>query len=235
MGERPGIDALKASVGGLRFVGDLGPKYGVEFTFSPSLAILAGKVDKLGMDIRSFREPLTRAIKQVVIPSIKQNFAAEGRPAWVPLNEDTLSVKNWKGYPPDILRRTGKLAKVAAQQNIWTINEKAAAVKSLPESVFYGMVMQAGGTVANSEGASKYSQGTNRRTAGRGGRFERMRQEQLNAMRTGKTIMKKGKDKRGSGNIPARPFIMLQAEDEEEIGKVFAKWLDERVERTWGK
>ena len=232
MGDRPGIDALKASVGGLRFVGDLGPKYGVEFTFSPSLAILAGKVDKLGMDIRSFREPLHRAIKQVVIPSIKQNFADQGRPAWEPLNEDTLDIKNWKGYPPDILRRTGKLAKVAAQQNIWTINEKAAAVKSLPESVFYGMVMQAGGTVFTSDGESKYTQGTDRRG---GGRFERMRQAQLDAMRTGKAIRKKDKDKRGSGNIPARPFIMLQAEDEEEIGKVFAKWLDERVERTWGK
>lgn len=54
----------------------------VQMFFTPSMGIMARRVDKLGLDIRSFREPLKRAIRNVVIPSIAENFAVGGRPSW---------------------------------------------------------------------------------------------------------------------------------------------------------
>jgi phage gpG-like protein len=33
--------------------------------------------------------------------------------------------------------------------------------------------------------------------------------------------------------IPARPFLIIQPEDEQEIRFVFTEWLDERVRAAW--
>lgn len=100
-----------------------------------SLSLFAGK-------IRSFREPLQKAVRDVVIPSIRQNFDAGGRPAWKPLSEATLSIRDGN----TILVRTGALRQGATQQNNWKYTTTEAVMEGLPSRVWYGMIHQLGGT-----------------------------------------------------------------------------------------
>jgi len=118
----------------------------------PQPEIVATYYDNLGIVVRSFREPLDRAVRRVLIPSIKENFASGGRPdSWAPLNEFTQKKRKAKGYGEagPILKRTGLLEKVASQLNIWTIDRDSATAKPLA-TVFggkaaYGDVHQEGG------------------------------------------------------------------------------------------
>lgn len=127
--------------------------------------------------IRSFREPLTKSVREVVIPSIRNNFAAEGRPGWAPLAPST--VLSRQGASGPILNRTGRLLKVATQFNIWTYTKDSAQITGIDSRVKYG----------------KYHQG-------------------------------------GTRKMPARPFIVLQDEDEEQIERIFAEWVDDRMRRV---
>lgn len=111
------------------------------WTFTPTVGILAKDVQKLGLDIRSFRDPLSRSVKRVLIPSIRKNFEAQGRPAWEPLSEVTVKLRGASG---PILNRSGRLKRKATQFNIWTITREAASLQSLPADVWYGAVHQAG-------------------------------------------------------------------------------------------
>lgn len=113
----------------------------VDWDIKPSIGLLAKDIDKLGLDIRSFRVPLTRSIKQVIIPSIRTNFAVQGRPAWEQLAPRTIELRGATG---PILSRTGALARGATQFNIWAIGRTSATIRSLPPSVRYGGVHQAG-------------------------------------------------------------------------------------------
>lgn len=113
----------------------------------PLPAIVAADVDRLGLDIRSFREPLTRCIKQVMIPSIRKNFVSGGRPAWEPLSEGTIIRRGYSAWP--ILNVTGKLQRRATQLNIWTIGFESAQVESLPSDAYYGMFHQGGARRGN--------------------------------------------------------------------------------------
>lgn len=114
------------------------PGFDIEFTPLPSV-IQAGFQD-LFVGIQSFKEPLTTAVNKVVIPGIQQNFAVGGRPPWPPLSDSTLVRK---GGDDRILIRSGKLARVAAQKNVWQINggygigEGTAKMTGLP-GVEYG-------------------------------------------------------------------------------------------------
>lgn len=119
---------------------------GLTFAFTPSLGISAKNIDKLGLDIRSFREPLKRSIQQVLAPSFKMNFRAGGRPdRWEPLAEETIKFRATQGYAPGpILVRSGKLMKTIQQFNIWSINNTQAAITDLPEKIWYGKVQQGG-------------------------------------------------------------------------------------------
>lgn len=113
----------------------------VDMTFEPSIGIMARKVDKAGANIRSFREPLRRAIREVVIPSIQTNFAKSGRPRWADLAEGTWAQK-FGGEK--ILIRTGALEKTMGQMNIWHIDSEKAMLTGLPQNVWYGALHQAG-------------------------------------------------------------------------------------------
>lgn len=45
-----------------------------------------------------------------------------------------------------------------------------------------------------------------------------------------------GADSSGHGaKIPARPFLVIQPEDEEAIEEVFAEWVDERIVAIWAR
>ena len=178
----------------------------LDMHFEPSVGILARKVDKLGADIRSFREPLKRIIKQVVIPSIRQNFDSGGRPAWVPLSEFTLRRKAKKGQPSTPLIATGRLRRVATQMGIWHIDTEKALILDMPPDVWYGKVHQAG------HGGS----------GGGGGKTIMMKTP------TGMIEVPDFGDSFES-SIPARPFIMVQKEDVDKMELIMSMWVGERV------
>jgi phage gpG-like protein len=194
-----------ATVSGLSFApGLMAHRVSIDMSFEPSIGISAKKLDKLGLDIRSFREPLRRSVKQVMAPSIRMNFDVGGRPPWEPLQQNTINRK--KGNA-SILIRTGALRRVAGQLNIWTITNNMALVADLPQSVWYGKVHQAG----FGGGATKQVVRVKNIATGLYTEFEESNAEG------------------GSGAIPARPFIVLQPEDVTKIEMVFAEWLDERI------
>ena len=121
------------------------------FSFTPTMAVTASAFDKMGLDIRSFREPLKRSIQRVIAPSIGQNFVSNGRPeTWAPYAANTIQTKandpqNQYG-PEDMLRRSGLLWRTMQQYNIWSVSTVEAAILDLPEKIWYGALHQAGYT-----------------------------------------------------------------------------------------
>jgi phage gpG-like protein len=217
--------AYRAIIGRLGMRSGLNPATtGVEMTFLPSIAITAGRIDKLGLDIRSFHEPLKRSVQRVMGPSFQKNFDAGGRPdPWEPLSEATLEIRQRLGHPStSILIKTGALRKVMGQLNIWRITRKAAIITDLPPRVWYGAIHQAGYD-GGSMSARIKKHGGDASAA-----FRSIIDDQKNAMRTGVPI------KSGGAGIPARPFVMFQDDDEDEITEIFMEWLQERIARTWG-
>lgn len=192
------------------------------FEFKPSLGILARDIDKLGIDIRSFKEPLMRAIKTVMIPSFRQNFEAEGRPSWEPMAEATEMLREREGTSGPLLTRSGKLKRVAQQQNIWTVTTVSASIQDLPARVWYGKVHQDGIGGMGKRIASEVAQAKKR-----GVRLSQGQAAAAAAKSLDRDLLA-GK-KSASANIPARPFIMFQDEDMDHVYEVFQLWLDERM------
>jgi phage gpG-like protein len=123
----------------------------IKVDFDPLPIILAGKFDKLGLDIRSFREPLKRSIQQVMIPSIAKNFDSGGRPRWPALTTDTEILREANGFSKGpALIRSGLLKRAATQLNLWTITPESAYVAdmSVPQAgkSWYGVAQQMGYT-----------------------------------------------------------------------------------------
>jgi phage gpG-like protein len=97
------------------------------------------------------------------------------------------------------------------QINIWTIGQDAAILKDIPARVWYGKIHQAGyggSGSARSAGGRSLADIVARALSGESGGA-------------------------GTHPIPARPFVVLHREDEENIIKVFEKWLGERIDRAW--
>jgi phage gpG-like protein len=205
---------------------NLGPGIAAYMTWEPSIGIATTRIDKLSMDIRSFKEPLTRAIREVMVPSIRKNFDVGGRPAWEPLSDETWIIRSKFGWTGgDILMLTGTLRKVASQMNIWTITQNSATIRDLPQQVWYGKVHQAG---YEGQSMSKLA----RKLGGdMGAALKEIQNRQKIAMATGTTLS--GSGERHSPSIPARPFLVFQPEDEQDIQDVFMEWLEERVNRAW--
>lgn len=178
----------------------------LDLQFEPSVGILARKVDKLGLDIRSFREPLKRIVKEVMIPSIKTNFITGGRPAWQPLAANTIRQKAKKGQSSDPLLATGRLMRKMGQINIWHIDTEKAMILDLPQDVWYGKVHQAG--------------------------IGAQRTVTIVDKRTGKKTTFTEEDDSDTSGIPARPFVMVQPSDVDRMEEVLADWLDERIAKA---
>lgn len=226
-------------MGGLRLHRNITPQLLPIVTFEPTIGIVAGRIDKLGVDIRSFREPLTRAIKEVMIPSFRKNFDQGGRPeSWPPLSEATLEIRQRRGVGgSDPLIRTGLLRRTMGQQNIWTIKKESAILKDLPAKVWYGAIHQAG-----YEGRSMKA--LIKKTGSPRAALESIINQQLDVMERGIQFRaSRGRELRyeggggtirtGAAEIPARPFVMYQDEDEDAIMEIFIKWLGERVDRAF--
>jgi phage gpG-like protein len=151
---------------------------GFEFSMFPTAAVLVKDFDNLGLDIRSYNEPLKRSVQQVMAPSFQKNFDVGGRPPWEPLSDVTLEQKQRYGYGGEgILVRTGLLKKVVGQLNIWTIDRETAQLDEW--------------------GAARADYGVDLHE--------------------------------GTATIPARPFLVMQAEDIDGITQVFDTWIGERL------
>jgi phage gpG-like protein len=174
----------------------------VTLNFEPSVGIMARKIDKLGLDIRSFREPLKESIQKVMIPSIRRNFEAGGRPRWMGLAPITVKKR---GSAKPVLIRSGALKRGATTLGIWTIDTEKAMILDLPDNIWYGKVHQAGYGGGEFEEVFHYPQG-----------------HHGPAVPTGETIG-------GDGAIPARPFIVVQQGDITKINMVFDRWLGRRI------
>lgn len=153
-----------------------------EIDFKPNLSVVQAHYRELGIQIKSFKEPLRRAVKQVIIPSIRTNFDVGGRPAWAPYADSTLDFHDMlnEAMSQSMLVKSGALRQTMGYLNIWTFTKEEAFIDGLPSNVWYGKLHQ-----------------------------------------------------QGFNKIPARPFIMLQSKDEQDIERIFEKWLEERIEKAW--
>jgi phage gpG-like protein len=186
------------------------------YAFEPSLAITTGRINKLGLNIRSFREPLKQAVKDVMVGSIRTNFDAQGRPVqWPELSDATWATRAAQGWNGGgILLKSGNLRRVASQQNIWTISETSATIRDIPQKAWYGKVHQGGyaGGGGGRSGALKFRKG-----------------------KGGVKIYEKvggGSTGRGATSIPQRQFLLIQKEDEEAIIDIFERWLTVKVAKA---
>lgn len=126
----------------------------IDYSFHPSLLILAGEMETFGLNVKSFREPLTRAVRQVMIPSIQDNFNAGGRPSWEPLSAATEQIKFALGADQGTLVRTGSLKRNMGYLSMWTIDTSQAAIQGLPERIAYGGIHQAGTNSGSGRGSN---------------------------------------------------------------------------------
>jgi phage gpG-like protein len=117
------------------------PQIDATGSFVRDSLVLAGDLDMAALSIKSLREPLTKSVKQVIIPSIRKNFDAEGRPAWRQLADSTVARR---GTSHPILDEKGTLKKRATQFNIWTIGRDSAAITGLDSRVKYAGFHQGG-------------------------------------------------------------------------------------------
>ena len=208
MARSRGVPGLIVDPALTQFVGER-RRVSLDMTFEPSLGVMARRVDKMGLDIRSFREPLHRVLKEIVIPSIKLNFHKHGRTpsgqgnAWERLSEWT-EQKKGHGRP---LLLTGALQKTMERQNIWHLDGEKLLLANLPQEVWYGVVHQQG--AGDPDAAADMW-------------FDPVAQVYVNV----------GDSDGGPSNIPARPFVQLTDEEIEMIDEVFLDWLDERAMRA---
>lgn len=208
--------SIKLAVGNLlRTDSDIRGTIELGWTLSPSIGLVAKDLNRLGLGIQSFKEPITKSIRQVMMPSIRRNFDVGGRPPWEPLAEYTINVRGESG---PILVRSGKLKKGASSFGIWSISDTSAAVKGLPSSIWYGAVHQAGsGSFGGYIARAKAD-------LGRGATATDIVRQAFSILDT---------ERGGAGNhrkvnIPQRQFIMYQEDDIDDIQQIFYEWMVEQ-------
>lgn len=209
------------SIAGLRFDTNLSSALVPTLTFEPSIGISAGKLLAMSAGIESMKDPLTQAVKEVMTKSIAQNFATGGRPTWEPLSEATVSIR---GSSEPVLVRSGNLARVAITEDIWTITDKAAIIRDLPDDVWYGKVHQAGYEGASMSALIKKHGGDISAA------MEAHTNSLLNALAGTEDLTGQS---RTSPSIPARPFLDFQDEDEDDIERIFENWLGVEFDKAW--
>lgn len=177
----------------------------------PPPQIYAEEFDNMGLNIKSLREPLTRAVRQVMIPRFKQNFSTESAAGerWQPLSYYYERSRKYKGKP--ILVQTGALKRVATRfTKTWTINgisgQAYINVGSIQNEVPYLLLHQLGEEYYSAGGSSMESD-TSRRA------------------KKGKGFVAAG----GPQNVPARPFFVINGDDVDAVADVFDEWVTEIV------
>jgi len=187
--------------------------------------LYAGMIDKLSMQFKSFKDPLTKSLNMVIIPSIIKNFEAEGRPKWRPLAKSTIASRYALGFPRGpILERTGRLKREATRKNIWEINLDILKLRTVyfDQKVPYAQFHQMGAQIP----ATRMT-GSLGATVGKKGVF------QIGAYRVSTGSRERGESGK-YGLIPARPFIQLTVDEEVEIYNIFTTFMTEKVDQYWG-
>lgn len=203
----------------------------IHWEIRPSVGIVAKDVDRLGLDIRSFRAPLAAIVRQVMIPSIRTNFAEEGRPKWAQLAESTVKARKGSAHP--ILRRTGLLATRARQFNIWSIGPTTATIRSFPRDAFYGVYHQGGAARSGSNFGSLHPKSKEAQLIL--GKFMHKAAKELGPKASPKHIRARAVGMaldQGAWTLPARPFIMYQESDIPKMEEIFYAWMVERARRV---
>jgi phage gpG-like protein len=187
-----------------------GRRLGIDIDIHPSPVILAAELTAISVEFKDYREPLTNSIKNVMMPSIRKNFDVGGRPSWAPLSAATLSRRAYEGsgITGRILSRTAALRRRAASFGVWKVNNDEAHVGSLGSG---------GGGVPWAKLHQEGFEGS----GGPIGRIVRRGVPQLPSatLRAGDEVVEGY-----AGDIPARPFLVIQPEDEDKIAREFHKW-----------
>jgi phage gpG-like protein len=110
----------------------------------PPPAVVAAQFANLAQEIHDLEDPLERAVREVMMPSIQANFDAEGRPPWAPLAEGTQEIRGDAG---PILQRSGALMSTAASFGIWEIDSAAGEAFIAGIDPFYGGFHMSGTSV----------------------------------------------------------------------------------------
>jgi phage gpG-like protein len=203
--------------------------------FQAATYIYAGDVDKLGAQFRSWKEPLMRSLVEVIIPSIKMNFAAQGRPdAWQRLAKSTVVSRMRKGFSRGpILVRTGLLRRVATSHQVWQVEPmfKGPGSDALNFRIYYFNAKVPYGR-HNQIGTMKLNdpqKGFSVLRTSIIGNVKDPTADPFFSETKGINLFPSGK-----WRSPARPFIMLQNDDEIEIYNLFIEYLYEKANKFWG-
>lgn len=195
------------------------------FNFVRGAFLFASDIDKMGLSFKSWKEPLLKARDEVIIPSIKQNFQSQGRPAWKPLAKSTIYNRLMLGFPRGpILQRTGRLKRAATQKNIWEVTQVLdrsggadmllLRTEYLDQLVPYARFHQLGARLPQTR--------TIGFLAGRVGTPGFGSRERTELFPT------------SGGKLPARPYIQITIQEEIEIYNIFAAHLARKVAEFWG-
>lgn len=115
----------------------------IEIDVVPSALLVAAQFASWAGALEDMRDPLKKAITEVVIPSISKNFNDEGNPPWEDLSDETRQRRLWLGYDEGpILQRSGSLRSAATNMSSWDVDGETAQMES-PDSP-YGMFHQNG-------------------------------------------------------------------------------------------
>lgn len=120
----------------------LQPRIGIDLDFYPPLPHVAAGMLGFAEGIKTFHEPLNKSVREVMIPSINENFDAEGRPPWQALADGTV---DQRGEAHPILQRTGKLRRAATALARWAITGEEAVYLGDSGPIAYGAIHQFGG------------------------------------------------------------------------------------------
>lgn len=233
--------------GSSTFVGGLSiPAVSIDprFNFVRGAFIFADDIDKLGMSFKSWREPLEQSRDLVVIPSIRKNFASQGRPAWKPLKQSTIKNRMYMGYPRGpILQRSGRLKTIATRKNIWEVTneiqrEGADMLKLrtifLDQAVPYAQFQQLGARLPRQR-TIRSLRGTITGSGDLvpGGHSGAFFEKQLGAAGGFGIFGKTEIFPTAGGRLPARPYIQLTTDEEMEIYNIFYSFMVKMVNKFW--
>jgi phage gpG-like protein len=199
------------------------------FEFKPSLGIVAKQLQMFGAEFKDMREPLKKAVTDVMQYSILENFMTGGRPEkWDDLTYYTIRRRKGKALP--VLVWTGALAEGASSPSIWSIGSATATVRDLPQKIWYGKVHQAGAAGDDSLGAGNWFDKYKKAAA----KIEGPEASDDEITKTAYKIFdarvtKHGIAPQATADIPARPFILFQEEDLDAIQLIFAQWIEEKA------
>lgn len=98
----------------------------ITYSNAASPRLRAFQLSDLSHKLGSYKVPFNRAVREVLAPSIKQNFKDGGRPSWDALKDSTV---RRKGHDRPLIRGgkgSKRLSWRAGAYKRWNINDKTA-------------------------------------------------------------------------------------------------------------